>query len=172
MMKINVPSEGAILSFKIKREGEWALGDISSIIQHRSYIRSEFGDEVLETLFDGDYNDDSWQTFTTDLKPHAGDIITLVFQVDNWMIVLDDEPVNMRLGWMFVDDVAVYLTGDYNDDGAAGLQDIILVLEILSGITDGGQHPCRSGRRRQSLHGRCDLSAANHRGGSELMNPF
>jgi len=100
-LKINVPDEGATLRFYVKRGYSPQPSEYN---QHKAEIRQEFGETVLHSFFDGDYNDSEWQDFFLDLTPWQSQTITLYFEQNNssdsfrqWMaidnIIIKQEPV-------------------------------------------------------------------------------
>ncbi|KPA18652.1 Peptidase C10, streptopain, partial [Candidatus Magnetomorum sp. HK-1] len=95
-LKINVPNEGATLRFYVKRGYSPQPSDYN---HHKAEIRPEFGDTVLHSFFNGDFNDLEWQEFFLDLTPWKSQTVTLYFEQNN-------ESDTFRQ-WMAIDDVII-----------------------------------------------------------------
>ena len=96
MLKINVPDEGATLRFFVKRGYSPSTSEYN---QHKAEIRPEFGETILHSFFNDDFNDSAWQEFSLDLTPWKSEIITLYFEQNN-------SSINYRQ-WMSIDDVSI-----------------------------------------------------------------
>jgi len=94
VLKINVPENGQ-LSFWVKRG--YSPGPCQWNRQ-KAYIKSEFGDTVLHTFFDGEYNDSSWQNITLDLTDWKNKVIKLCFELE--------KSCNFQ-EWMHIDDIEI-----------------------------------------------------------------
>ncbi|MBF0450481.1 MAG: C10 family peptidase [Candidatus Magnetomorum sp.] len=95
-LKINVPEEGASLRFYIKRGYSPSPSDYN---QHKAEIRTEFGETVLHSFFEGDFNDLEWQAYYLDLTPWKSQIIRLYFEQNN--------SSTEKRQWMSIDDVSI-----------------------------------------------------------------
>ncbi|MEZ4527398.1 MAG: C10 family peptidase [Desulfobacterales bacterium] len=94
VLKINVPENGH-LSFWVKRG--YSPGPCQWNRQ-KAYIKSEFGDTVLHTFFDGEYNDSAWQNITLPLTAWKNKVIKLCFELEkscDWQ------------EWMYIDDIQI-----------------------------------------------------------------
>lgn len=94
-----VPSEGQ-LSFWVKRK----TPAISNKNQQKAVLYTQYGETVLETIFDGDFNDVDWVNYTVDLSAFAGNVLRLHFVQENIDVVKEQ--------WMFIDDVVITGSGD------------------------------------------------------------
>ncbi len=99
VLKINVPENGH-LSFWAKRGFSPAACEWN---HQKSYIKSEFGDSVLHTFFDGEFNDNSWQNFALDLSPWSNKVVKLCFELKKNCSYQE---------WMYIDDIQI--TGSAN----------------------------------------------------------
>ena len=101
LLNINVPSQGAQLSFWVKRGYDPGA---SSYNQQTAWLETQFGSTVLHSFYDGDYNDSHWVQFTLDLLPWAGSNIKLVIEQyrnsSSW------------LEWTYLDDIEITTTSD------------------------------------------------------------
>lgn len=80
VLKINVPQNGAALSFWVKRGYDTGSSEWNS---HYAVIRPQFGTDILSTIFDGNYNDTDWVQFIVDLSPWKNQVISLLFGQTN-----------------------------------------------------------------------------------------
>ncbi|GBC59491.1 hypothetical protein DENIS_0430 [Desulfonema ishimotonii] len=91
-LDIWVPENGH-LSFWVKRGFDPAESQYN---QQKAMIKS--GEDVVKAVFDGDFNDSSWQQFTIDLAQWENQFITLYFEQYN--------SCNYKQ-WMYIDDVEI-----------------------------------------------------------------
>jgi MYXO-CTERM domain-containing protein len=80
IFKFDVPTGADALSFRVKRK--YNPGP-SSYNQQYAWIRSEFGETIYETIYDGDFNDSVWQMFSVNLIPYRGQTIMFIVQQNN-----------------------------------------------------------------------------------------
>ncbi|MFP4347004.1 MAG: C10 family peptidase [Desulfococcaceae bacterium] len=96
VLKINVPSDGAALSFWVKRGYDSGASEWNS---HYVLIKPQFGTEILSTIFDGNYNDVEWVQKVVDLSPWQNQVITLIFGQKNNSTSWNE--------WMYIDDIKI-----------------------------------------------------------------
>ncbi len=123
-LHINVPSQGARLSFWVKRGYDPAA---SSYNDHRAILKTQFGGSDLHTFYDGDFNDFTWQEFTLDMTPWAGTNVKLFVEQDN--------SSSSYKQWTYLDDVKVTAFGDIDADGDLDLADVIIGLQVVLNLT-------------------------------------
>jgi PKD repeat protein len=99
-LKINVPANGAVLSFWVKRENNNPASP-SWFNKQIGQIRPQFGPEPLLELFNGDFKDNQWQNFSVSLTPWKGTVVTLYFEVNK---AFTTPQTNQ---WMYIDDVEI-----------------------------------------------------------------
>lgn len=108
-LKINVPADGGVLIFWVKR----GYDSISGFNKQTAQIRPQFGQDVLETVFEGDFNDNEWQQFVVNLTPWKSSIITLYLEQYNAVTT----PPTCQ--WMYIDDVQILVNEAPEADFAA-----------------------------------------------------
>jgi len=89
-----VPSNSSV-NFWVKR----ITPEVSSSNQQKVLIMSEWGTTPLETVFDGDYNDDDWVNYSVDLSAYAGQLVRLMF--------VQEVHDYTKQQWMYIDDVSL-----------------------------------------------------------------
>ena len=111
--------------------------DASYSNEHNAYIKNLDESETLETIYEGDYEDESWQTYSIDVSSYAGQIVVLVieqkddsslngsntyfdeFRVHGPLPIISVAPNSFEFGDVQQGDVAldtltIYNTGDGN----------------------------------------------------------
>jgi len=129
-LEINIPPEGALLTFWGKRG--YSTG-ASAYNNQQAILKSQFGESVLHSFYNGDYNDAVWQKFSLDLTPWAGSYVKLFIEQDNASTSYKE--------WTYLDDVTItpnLLPGDIDASGAVDLKDAVIGLQVCSGITPSG----------------------------------
>lgn len=99
ILNINVPVEGAQLSFWVKRGYDPAASPYS---QQKASLKTQFGNTTLYTFYSGDFNDSQWQQLSVDLLPYAGSNIKLV--------VTQYHNSTTYYQWTYLDDVEITTT--------------------------------------------------------------
>ncbi len=94
-LPINVPENGQ-LSFWVKRGYDPSASQYN---QQSALIKSQFGDQILHTIFDGDFNDADWQLISLDLGSWANQVIKLFF--------LQANSSTSFTQWMYIDDIQI-----------------------------------------------------------------
>jgi len=92
---INV-TDPMVISFKVKRGYSPAASQYN---EHIGCIKEQYGTKILHTFFQGDYNNNTWQTFAFDLSPYVGQNLKLYFEQGN--------KSSNYVEWMFVDAVKI-----------------------------------------------------------------
>jgi len=94
LIKLSVPAGGAALAFDCRRETTATAGDFD---QFTCQVRQPYGEEVLATVFDGPARDTAWRQWLVNLRPYAGQDVSLFLQVEG--------PTVGQWAWMLVDNV-------------------------------------------------------------------
>ena len=126
-LHIDVPPQGAELTFWVKRGYDPGQ---SSFNQQRAYLMAQFGSTVLHTFYDGDFNDSAWQQMSLDLTTWAGTNVKLFVEQFN--------SSGSWYEWTYLDDVEIdphTAPGDIDASDAIDLADVIVGLQVLSGIS-------------------------------------
>ena len=113
VLKIEIPANGAELSFWVKR-GHSAP---SGFNRQSAWIKPAFGPQHHLAMFDDDAADDDWQEFRVDLTSWADTTVRIYFQQDKSYTT----PASTQ--WMHIDDVALNPSqaplADFSSDAAA-----------------------------------------------------
>ncbi|MBN2806507.1 MAG: C10 family peptidase, partial [Prolixibacteraceae bacterium] len=94
-----VPSDGQ-LSCWVKR----VTPSNSANNQQKAVLLTQFGETIVQTLFDGDFNDADWVNYTADLSAYTGHVLRLHFIQENNDVIKEQ--------WMYIDDVVITGSGD------------------------------------------------------------
>ena len=92
---INV-TKPMVISFKVKRGYSPAASQNNEQI---GCLKEQYGTKILYTFFQGDYNDNTWQTFAFDLSPYVGQNLKLYFEQGNKSTTYTE--------WMFIDAIKI-----------------------------------------------------------------
>ncbi|MCB2173834.1 C10 family peptidase [bacterium] len=124
VLRINVPNFGARLSFWVKRGYNPAP---SGYNDHRAVIKTQFGESILHSFYEGDFNDPQWKKYSLDLSPWAGSNINFAAEQDN--------SSSSYMQWTYLDDIKITAFGDINGSGHIDLGDVIAGLQVLIDYT-------------------------------------
>ena len=92
---LDVPLQGSELSFWVKR----GYASDSPHNQQIAQLISKYGETVLHTFYDGDFNDSQWQEIVLDLTPWAGSQVRLYIEQYN--------SSGTYAQWTYVDDISI-----------------------------------------------------------------
>ncbi|MGF7140138.1 thiol protease/hemagglutinin PrtT [Roseimarinus sediminis] len=93
-LTFTVPENG-LLSFWVKR----TTAELSTKNNQQAAVYSQYGNELLTTIFNGSFSDEAWQQYRVSLAQYSGKVVRLQFSQQNYDFY--DEQ------WMFIDDVSI-----------------------------------------------------------------
>lgn len=116
VLNIDVPAQGAELSFWVKRGySPYA----SSSNQQSAWLETQFGGTQLFSFYDGDYNDSQWVQYNQDLSPWAGTNIKLIVNQFN--------SSGSYYEWTYLDDIEITTATNSNSTHLPAI--MLLLLE-------------------------------------------